>query len=275
MRAGTAKGLFAALIGTALSLAAPATASATVESAQLGSTAAQLSYDFGASGYSNLRVKVIRGGTTFVDQPPAPAPGAPDLTGVGPAFAGRDPDVHVLQLDSSPDPEVVFDLFTGGAHCCFYSMIFSFSPAANSYSSIVHDWLDPGYQFADLDGDGISEFSSFDGRFAYAFGSFASSRFPPQIWRFSGGQLIDVTRQYPDIVRKDVRSERRNYKRVREKFDIRPPLAAFTADECLLGSCPRGFKLVSKAIKRGDAIVGSPGKFPGQLRKFLRKLGYL
>lgn len=269
----------AALIATALGLAIPAAASATVESAQLGSTSAQFSYDSGSSGFSNLNLKIFRNGVLVIDQPPSPpparGPGTPTILGVGPGYGGQNPSVFVLQLDSTPDPEVVFDLFSGGAHCCFYSQIFVLNPGAGTYSSFVHDWLDQGYRFMDLDGDGIPEFSSQDGNFAYAFGSFAASRYPPQIWRLSGAQLVDVTRQIPDVIRADLRRQKRSLKGSAAKFDLRPPLAALTADACLLGSCSKGFELVSRTIKRGGKILGKPGKFPGQLRRFLRQTGYL
>jgi len=281
VKVGLGRTLLGGLVAAALLLGVPAGASAAVESAQLGSTAAQFSYDQSGSGvfqFSNLRVKILRNGVAFVDQPPAGYPSFPagaGLEGVGPAYGGQAPSVHVLQLDSTPDPEIVVDLFTGGAHCCFYSQIFSFSPGGNVYTSIVQDWLDQGYMFKDLDGDGISEFSSRDGRFAYAFGSFAASAFPPQIFKFSNGQMLDVTRQFPAIIRNDLGRQKRQWKKVRTKFDARPPLAAYTADQCLLGTCSKGFNLVNKSIKRGDKFVGGPGKFPGKLRKFLRKEGYL
>lgn len=263
------------LVTTVLLLALPTAAPAAVESAALGNVSAQLSYDTSGGVFSNLTETISRNGVTVVSQSPAPYPQTGTLEGVAPAFAGRDPAVHVLRLDpSTSEPAVVFDLFSGGAHCCFYSQIFVLNPSSSSYSSIVHDWLDPGYEFKDRDGDGIFEFSSADGRFAYAFGSFAASRFPPQVWKLSGGELIDVTRQFPQIIRADLRSEKRNYKAVRIKFDARPPLAALTADECLLGSCSKGFGFVRKSIKRGDTILGKPGKFLSQLKSFLRKTGY-
>jgi hypothetical protein len=264
------------LVAAAMLLGAPAAASAAVESAQLGGTAAQFSYDSGGAGFSNLQLTIIRNGTTLVSQSPDPSPLTGTLQGVGPAYGGQGPSVRVLRLDSATtEPAVVFDLFTGGAHCCFYSQIFVFNPGAGTYSSFTHDWLDQGYTFKDLDGDGIPEFSSVDGNFAYAFGSFAASRYPPQIWRLSGVQLLDVTRQFPDLIRADIRRQKRGLKGVAAKFDLRPPLTALTADECLLGSCSKGFKIVAATIKRGGKILGKPGAFPAKLRKFLRKTGYL
>jgi len=253
-------------------VAVPATATAATETASLGSTTAQLSYDKGKFGlFKNVREKIVRGGTTLIDQPAGFSSVCPTCP-PNPAFAAPlAPSVRVVQLDSSPDPEVVFDLFTGGAHCCFYSQIFRYN--GGGYTSITHDWLDPFYVLRNLNGDGLPEFVSGDGRFAYKFGSFATSWFPPQIWRYDNGTMIDVTRKFPARVSADAASARRHFRRHPRFVGIAQILLGYTADECLLNRCPKGFKLIRAAGKRGDIRHGA--KFLRRVKRFLGKTGYL
>lgn len=254
---------------------APASAQAITETATSGNVTAQLTYKKAKFGtFKNVREAISRNGATVVDQAAPRAPSC-ELCGVSPGFNGQTSSVTIANLDASAEPEVIFDLFTGGAHCCFYSHVFSFSGGV--YTGVIHEWGDKGYTLADLDGDGKFEFKSFDPAFAYAFGSFASSQFPPQIWKFSGGQFVDVTRQFPALIRADAKRLIRRLKKFRGtglyKFTVKQILAAHTADACLLGSCSSGFALVAKTIDRGGVSRG--GKFKRRLRKFLTRLGYL
>ncbi len=254
-------------------LTGAATATAESQSAALGNVTAVLSYDVDARGvYSNVRETIIRDGTTVLDQPagtPLPCDFcSPDPTQLIPA-------VMVTHLDATAEPEVLFNLFTGGAHCCFFSQIFRFTGAG--YAGLTQDWGDPGFVLRDLNGDGLPEFVTGDARFAYAFGSFASTRFPPQIWRYGSGVLVDVTRQFPVIVATDAHSLRRRYRRGHKspnfrRFDARQVLLTYTADECLLGKCSKGFKLARHAVKAGEVQRG--GRYLRNLRRFLRQTGY-
>jgi hypothetical protein len=259
-----------------LLIAAPAVHAET-ESASLGNVSAELNYTSTPAGtYFNVTERIARAGTTLLDQPAGTSSICPDCP-PAPASAARRMSVQVVQLDSSPDPEVVFDLYTGGAHCCFYSQIFRYLSGGNSYSGITHDWFDPGYEFQDLSGDGVPEFVSGDGRFAYVFGSFASTRFPPQIWRYDAGVLTDVTRQFPAVISADARHLRRLYRRGHrspnfQRFQARQVLLTYTADDCLLGKCSKGFRLARHSVKAGEIQRG--GRYLRSLRRFLRQTGY-
>src|SRR4029077_10224124 len=134
---------------------------------------------------SNVRETIVRSGVTMVDQPAGASSTCP--TGCLPQITRLIPAVQVVQLDASADPEVLFNFFTGGAHCCFYSQVFGFKGAG--YAGFTHEWADPGFKLEDLNGDGLPEFLSGDFRFAYVFGSFASTNFPPQIWRYANDAL--------------------------------------------------------------------------------------
>jgi hypothetical protein len=248
--------------------AAPAAASANTETVTAGNVTAELSYTPTGIGYTGVHVKIVRGGVTQIDQPAALSPSCPEC-GTGPAYGGHGDSVHIVQLDATPDPEVVFDLYTGGAHCCFYSQIFGFK--SGSYASTVHDFGDPGYSFFDPENDGKLEFRSGDPRFAYAFGSFASSRFPPQIWRYADGLMLDVTRSYPTLIQADIRRLKRQFKKFKS-LGIKSLLAAHAADRFMLNQPIAAFALVHKAKRKG--YLDNAGKFLRKLERFLIRTGY-
>jgi hypothetical protein len=273
-----------AVAALAAACAPAAAAKSTTETASLGAVQAQLSYQTGSDfSFHNVRVSISRNGTQLVNQQ---LKGLCRFCTVSPADGGQPgaKSISVLDLDGeATEPEVVVDLFTGGAHCCFYSVIYYYVPATNSYQSLTHEWLDPGYQFADLDGNNIPEFVSADGRFAYRFGPFADSRFPPQIWNFQNGALVDVTRQYPQLIKHDLARETHSYqaRRKTHRLGVGTILAAVVADRCLLDQCSRGFGLVKTAIRRGDLSrdvrFSQPPynhRYLQQLRRFLGRLGY-
>lgn len=262
------------LVACAVCLTGVSTASAESQSATLGNVTAVLSYDTDVQGaYSNVRETIVRNGTTLLDQPAGTSTTCPDCTPQ--PLTRLIPGVMAVQLDASADSEVLFNFFTGGAHCCLYSQIFGFT--GTGYAGLTHEWGDPGFTLRDLSGDGLPEFVSGDPRFAYAFGSFASTQFPPQIWRYASGVLIDVTRQLPAVAAADARSLHRRYRRGHkapnfQRFEIRQILLTFTADECLLGRCSKGFKVARHAVQMGEVVRG--GRYLRNLRRFLRQTGY-
>ncbi len=260
---GLKKALLAVTVALISVAAMPASASAAEDTAALGNVSAKMTYDTlpNGTGFRNVRLIIARNGANVLDI-------AADSTCtqclLSPAYGGQKPSVSVLQLDANPEPEVVFDLFTGGAHCCFTSMIYRFDAAGNVLG-LRHDFLDQGYMFADLTGDGFSEFKSVDGRFAYRFGSFADSEYPPQIWQFQNGAMNDITKQFPALIRQDLAGKKRFYKRRKGKGITKPVLAAIAGDQCLLGNCAPGLNLARKA---------EGTRFGRALAKFLTQLGY-
>src|SRR4051812_16295404 len=169
-RARTPALALATVAFAAFAWAGTAQAKSTTETASLGAVQAQLNYQTNNQfSFRNVRVSISRNGTQLVNQQLKPLC---KYCAVSPAGGGQPgtKSITVLDLDGeASEPEVVVDLFTGGAHCCFYSVIYYYVPATNSYQSLSHEWLDPGYQFADLDGNNVLEFLSADGRFAYRF----------------------------------------------------------------------------------------------------------
>lgn len=178
---------------------------------------------------------------------------------------------RVEDLDNDGEPEVLLDFFSGGAHCCLSTQIFSYLPATQQYQITEQFWGDGGTrELKDLDQDGIPEFLSYDTRFAYAFASFAGSGFPIQIWQYRQGQMRDVTRQFPDLVYRDASRYWQLYTEARaQNGEVKGILAAYLADKYLLGQSESGWRLVRDAYQEGDRLA-----FFGQLNQFLQEQGY-
>jgi hypothetical protein len=271
----------------ALAGTAPAASTPRHESAQGGDVSAQLDWvRLGSYQYGRTRLTIVRGGTTVLDHAKVDpfcfarghCAGADDAQPQG-ASAGRG-SLTVVDLDGDGEPEVVVDLYTGGAHCCSYSRVYRYDPATGAYTQIVHMWGDPGYRLEDLDGDGRPEFVTADDRFAYAFTDYAASGLPIQILSFAGGAFTDVTRAYPVQVRADAESWLRVYTRERRRHgpkDLKGIVAAYVADEYLLGDGAAGEALLSSAKRRGDlgGFGGSASRFVVRLHRFLRRDGYI
>jgi len=259
-------------------LVMPAAAQAAEEVVQSGSVRAVFSYDCDADriNCSNLRVRIARSGVTVYDQPvrfvreDRLAPGRPS-----------ERSILLRQLDPDPEPEVLLDVTTGGAHCCLLSNVYDFNGAG--YTRVGHRWNDPGYVLRNLDRRGRPEFVSGDPRFATLYTSFAESRFPIQIWRFQGRRFRAVTRSFPRTVRRDRDRQLRFYRTLRRQgADVRGALAAYQADNYLLGrsTAARGWRVLKRLadqgrIRRPAFATGPSGRaFLRSLQRKLRRFGY-
>jgi hypothetical protein len=265
--------------------AAPAAhaARAFTETASSGAVSAKFTYtkqsDF---EYTDLHLTITRSGTTGFDGPTPPSCGSGPVCGFWPGGLGRTPSVLVSDLDGDGEPEVVVQLYSGGAHCCTLAEIYSYSAAAAAYVNLEENFGSGGYKLGDLNGDGRREFRTTDFRFDEAFTAHAASTQPIQIFDLVSGRLIDVTRSYPALVRKDAASLLRLYKRERKRsgFDVRGILASYVADEYLLGRGKTARKVLSKALKRGELNQPRGTGFAAgrayvrRLNKLLKRYGY-
>lgn len=279
--------LLIALLGAAALLPSAASAEVITETrtgtSPAGEVKAEFSFDKTADfTYENVRIRITRAGAVLHD---ALVPEPCKECGVAPQGGGDadNPSLQVADLDANGEPEVLVDLYTGGAHCCSFTQIYSYNAATNSYRRTKGSWFDYGYTLRDLNKDGSPEFDSADPRFAGAFTAYAASGAPPQIWKFGNGRLNDVTRNFRSIVKTNLRQYLGFYKQYRndkELNDVRGFLAAYVADKYLLGQGDTAFDLVYAAYRRGElkATFGdtsaSGKKYISALRTFLRKTGY-
>ena len=235
--------------------------------ASSGRVSATLSYREQGFGYRDFRLKIRRAGRTLFDA----APGRPFGQGWRPV------ELRLRDLDGDREPEVLADFYSGGAHCCTYSAIYRF--VRGRYVRSVVGWGNPGYRLTGLDSDARPELVTADDRFNYAFTAYAYSSAPIRILRYDKGRLRDVTRRFPGAIARDAAAQFREYLRPQAKSDARGILAAYVADEALLGHPERGWSAVDDALRRGELSprgTGYPvGKaYVANLRAFLRKAGY-
>jgi hypothetical protein len=279
------------LLALALMLvAAPLASAATrTESGSSGQVSASLTYNYKKSRYgivnfSNAHVTITRAGVALVDETlgkecnyctPWPASGA--QPGVS--------SVTVRDLDADEEPEVLVDLYSGGANCCWFTESYRYDAAQNKY---VKKLLRPGVSFPyvlkDLDGDGTPEFRSVDYRFAYKYGSNVDTPRPLRIFDWNAGKLIDVTISYPKLAARDAADMYKGYLHYRKvkNANVRGLLAAYLADSYNAHNGRVAWRRVVAAYHRGDVNrkfkgdVGAFGrKYLTSLRAFLVKLGYL
>lgn len=264
-----------ALLGVALALGGGHT-----KIARSGDVVATLTYQRQGYFFSGVHLRIDRAAATVFDE---------DLSGFvckgcpseGEEVLTTDVPLTARDLDADSEPEVLVDAYTGGVHCCAWTAILRWT--GNSYVATYAQWGNglTGYVLRDFDHDGRPELSSRDDRFAYAFTSFGGSVDPPQVWRYDQGRLVDVTRRFPRVVRQDLARELRLYRRERQGryADVRGILAAYVADECLLGRCSAGYTFVQRSLARFPHGLTGDGRPTGRaylrvLHAFLRKTGY-
>jgi hypothetical protein len=185
--------------------------------------------------------------------------------------------LHVLDLESDGQPDVVVGLFSGGANCCFIDQVFSLDPGTMTYAKSQHNFLNAGAALTRLDGRWV--FKSGDSRITETgFTDTADSGTPIQIWRFSDHGFSDVTRRYPKLIRGDAAMWMRLFNHhLSNGVGL---IAAWAADEDLLGQSA----LVNTTLNTLAAQhklrtpLGLPHNsetlFVTQLKELLHRLGY-
>ena len=264
------------MVATAAIAASPVAAGAQEQTSTNGNVSATFSFSRDDTySVGDLWLTITRGGETLYDD--APHVGDCDrYDACGPAYAERD-SVRVRDLDGDGEPEVLLDLYWGGAHCCFFANVYSFD--GSGYRSLSRNFADAGYRLGDIDGDGVPEFISADARFAYRFTSFASSLFPVQILSFLKGRFCDQTDQYPDRIRADAKHAWHWYRRALRgtSYEPRGAIAAWAADEYRLGKRAATLHTLRHLARHGrlpgTAPISQQG-FVGKLDRFLRRAGY-
>jgi hypothetical protein len=268
-----------ALVLASSALLAPA-ALATTQTASGGAVTATFTFSGHFPSYSGLHLSIAQSGSVLYDQPvTSKACGsdcAPQATGA------KASSIHVVDLDDIGQPNVVLDLYTGGAHCCSVEQVFTFDPGTMTYAMTERNFGDPGARIEDLGHDGRFEFVTADDAFAYAFTDFAASGLPLQILTFSGSRFQDVTGSYPALIRKDAATWLKAFKGMARGHyaDSVGVIAAWAADEYRLGKSASANRFLHQQAKAGHLKSAlAPGepqgqKFVAALQKFLRRHGY-
>ena len=261
-------------------LALPAGAMAAEQTASRGEVRAVLSYEETQNSFDfeEVRLDVTHSEVFVYGHDFHPICKACALA---PAGYGEGRALWVKNLDPDPDPEILTEFYTGGAHCCVYIELFDWD-GSSTYDTARHNFRDSGYRLSDRDGDGLPEFLSSDARFAYRWDCFACSRFPVNVFRFRGGELVDVTGRFPALVKRQIRELTSDYRADRGKRNVRAILAALVADRCTIGQREKAYALLRKARLAGyldkqdesDAFGPYGRKYVKSLKGLLRHFDY-
>ena len=202
--------------------------------------------------YSGLHLTVMHFGKLILD-----APVKSSLFPAAPAAGGLKPSsVSFHDLNGDGTPELVLVLWTGGAHCCYLDQIFDFRKRPARKTEI--DFRDSGGHATVVNGQPILQ--SADDRFDYAFTDYADSASPIQVWQYRSGRLVDTTRSFPGLIVTDAARWWSRYLATRASTrdnDVRGILAAWAADESLLGDGPAARAQLLKIAATGDLNHGS------------------
>jgi hypothetical protein len=270
-------------LALALALLAPGAAGASDGgSATKAAGAVQATLTWAAADYGNKdpHLVVTRAGAAAFDGSPVAA-GSPCVEDgcVYAASGKRDAPLQVADLDGDGEPEVLVDIYTGGAHCCALTEILRFN--GTTYAPFEASWGNIGYDLQDLNGDGRPEFVTADDAFSYAFSSYAGSFHPPLVLDYDAsakGSFRDVTRSFPALVRKNMKEALHTLAVARRKHcETLGVVSAYVADLYLLGRGREAQPYLRRARKRGDlrnATGKAPRNFDRQLLAFLHKQGY-
>lgn len=110
-------------------------------------------------------------------------------------------------LNGDGQPEIVFEGYSGGAHCCWTYWIVSLAKPAGLLHTLCNN---RSGEFADLDKDGKFEFLTLDGAFDYFDEmSHAASPFPMVVLRLEGRKLKRVNTEFWSLYEKDIAEARK------------------------------------------------------------------
>lgn len=240
-----------------------------VEVSQAGKVRAELHYQRDPDKdslfiFKEVLLKLYRDDQLYLEGKPTV------IQGSNGSYVAAPVDLKVQDLDGDKEPEVRLDYYTGGAHCCTYSVIYRYNPQRGNYYYIRYPWGNSGYRLQDLNQDGILEFRSQDDSFSYAFASYAASGRPIQIWQYRQGKMINVTRRYPKFIYADAYRFWKLYQQGKSKgYETKGMLAAYLADKYLLDQERDGWQRVKHVYQEGDRQ-----QYFTTLRQFLQKNGY-
>jgi len=223
---------------------------------------------------SKLRLRVTHAGAVVYDRA-VPLPGACAATGCRLAPVGPGRPFALVDLGSKKGPIGLIWLSTHGADCCTVLQTVSIPDGKLAPKNF-------GYapaRLATVDGERV--FLSADDRFSSLFATEASAGLPIQIWRYSAGLFVYVTRSSPRTVAADAASWWRQAQRARGAGeDARSPFAAWAADTCLLGKKATVTRQLAAAVAAGAfspsrTETGPAGAtYAAALRAHLRAWGY-
>jgi len=177
-------------------------------------------------------------------------------------------DISLDQFQPGGTKYYLFQLYSGGAHCCSSLLI----TEIRDNKFIVLDtgfYGNSGYVVEDMNKDGVKEIISGNDMFAYAFTNYSETRFPLRVQKFENGKLIDITGNFKDDLVMELGYFEEDLNEIlktgfecpetddEDTFNtdagsVKTILAAIVADYFSLGQVERGYDLVKKVYKCKD-----------------------
>jgi hypothetical protein len=185
--------------------------------------------------------------------------------------------IGIAALQPHRPANVILELFSGGANCCFIDQVFSYDPSRKTFVKTEHYFGNAGALIKPIGPRHRLEFRSANPDFQFAFTDGADSGEPIQIWQFADRAFADVTRSYPGLLGKDAA---RWFKLFKHNLSNGVGLiAAWAADEELLGRDGLVQSVLATRANQGHLRAGGGGNATGQafianLNAFLVKQGY-
>lgn len=108
-------------------------------------------------------------------------------------------DLTGSDLNADGYPDVIVETYSGGAHCCFGTQVFSLRP--NGAALILQKpESNAGGYFEDLNADGISEFVTYEDSLAYQYCPYAAGVSAKVIMAYDPGQdrYIPASPRFPE-----------------------------------------------------------------------------
>jgi hypothetical protein len=256
------------LLACAVAGAQTQPAIAHTQTATAGDVTATLSWQGQDPLVKDLRLEIWQAGTVAYNQP-VTSNACGSLCGpAGTSVSSK--SVQVLDLSSNGELEVLVQLYSQGAHCCFVDQVFSPSAALGGYVMTQRNFENSDAALRDSNHNGQTEFVSANNAFAYEFTDFAESGMPIQIFKLISLKFVDVTRAYPSLIRKDANLWWHAYRRDPDSGRV-GLIAAWAADEYNLG---RG-RAASRTLAAQVSARRISARFVKRLKSFLKRTGYI
>ncbi|HWH92611.1 MAG TPA: hypothetical protein VNT03_02020 [Baekduia sp.] len=247
------------------------------ETASGGAVTATFTYtDAGEGTWTGLKIQVTRAGVVAFDAAPTADFCEEPYCAPGDPFTAKG-SLRVVDVDGDGEPEVLVDLYTGGAHCCLLAEILRWT--GTGYATFVRDFADFGYTIdAPAAAGRPATFVTGDQRFAYAFAPFAYSPFPVRLLTFTGATWRDVSRAHPETLRADAARQRKEYMKRRNGRLALGILAAWVADEYRLGRQRTADRFLAAELRagrlKGDPVWPRRKAYISTLKRRLKAWGY-
>ena len=116
------------------------------------------------------------------------------------------------------NPDVIIRGYSGGAHCCFYTIVCDLGEELRIYATPDSPEGNCPGEFVDLDGDGTYEFVTCDDSFAYRYCCYAGSPAVKTVLRLVPGKgFVPVSPEFSQLYEEDIRRHTEMAEAAREK----------------------------------------------------------